>query len=1034
MPPRSNSVPRPGLRPAARPRFGAALVALTVWGATLAGCNDSATCVFTTGCQGGAGPGAAGNPATLPQDGFFVLPGLPTVEAVFPSADTVAETTPILIVFSESMSDDVGANIAIAQLDVAGFPLPIPIPFTTALAAGNRVLVVLPTVLPQGDGFTTSNDFIVQVASGGVLLDATGQDSGLAGGAQLSSFSIDVTAPTDPEVVGVYPSGALGANGGSPVDTTTPLIVLFDRDIDPAEIDDASFEVLVNGADPTFDPLAQPLSISTQFGPVTDQRVYVWREVDAQGDPVSLGTGATVDVTLSRSPDTITDAGGGILPETNLSFSTLGIEAPTSSAITSTPTDAIGIANLTPGVPGVELFVGVGLDDGLAGDVLTVTMFGNTTTDPPQLMALSRTRTLAGAGSITSDGFTLAELDLTSSLAPVTGRFGDGPISFGFQLTRGLETTPMQVLDVDPTTPGIQDPVQDTVAPTLDELLFPGGGVVDEFRSDHRDLVIVGRASEAVSSVEVSTPLGGNGTLPPVVGVDEDGLFIAAPAPLGIVAGGTTTYDLVLYDQALNASPQVSGTFTQLGVSGPNPLVGGSPIAVEVFDAVTLAPLVGARVFTHGDMGDMTNFPLEEAALTDAAGLASVDSAPGPAISTILTVEADGYDLFSWHGIAVDAISIPLRPSNPGTASTDGALGTSSAIAAITLDLLDRKLDDSRRPLDAQPTFADLGCSVTFGGVACTYGPEPIEPNRLGAQSFLAGTHNLTQGAFSAALLLQAFDLVIPQAPTVGGDTDTTAIDLPFVLTEPGIDPTELPVEIPPLTLNTNLTMGVDTANLVGDPTTTGDPFISVEALVPGVPGAVTVGLGLAFDQGGGVYDLRTAIPGAVTPAGFFAPRIDTDLLVRAEIRDTAGNRAGQRPRSTALPALPVPSTLFPASVPTISSPSSGASTGPSYNVVFANGIPDAGMAPGLYLVRAIDSAGRRWTLLREDPPDGFVPFVHLPDIGSDGGVPLADGAVTLTVEAYGWPGFDVLSFLFSDIEREHDFFSETAPLGVVQS
>jgi len=1008
-------------RPLDRSRVRAALLALT--GALLAGCSNDPTCVFTTGCQDGPlGPGALGPEASLPVDGQLIRPGLPTIDRVAPIGTGASSTTPIVVVFSESMAPStIAGQVELLGLDPSGFETAVPVSAT--LVGEGRVLVMLPAadLIP--------GDYVLRTAVDADLLDLTGQRVDLGDGAQLGTFSVGTDDPDDPRVITTFP------NDGEFASTMTSIVVVFDRGIDGSTVTAASFDVQVDGAPPTFDPAPSPLTVQTSFLPIIDTRVYTYRSVD-DGVPQSLGTGLPVELTLSPLGDEIEDEDGGTLEEQTLEFTTIDLEVPLDARIASAPTDGIGIANLEEGAD--ELTIEVDLTDGEPEDELLITMFGDSFEEEPQLFALGRVIDLTDAAPIALVTIGLAELDLAPE--PGTARFADGTVAFAFALRRGSQTSAVRLLDVNDA-PGIQDPLLDTVAPTIEELLLPGAGSTASFLSDVRDLSIAGRASEALRSVEVTTAGDSNGMLPPVVGSDADGLFLAAPVPVGLIEDGApVAFDLIAYDPVLNASEMISGVFEQKGAVGGTavPFVAGDPITVEVVDAVTLAPIEGARVYTHDDAGDGVTFPVRAFDTTGAAGDAVVDSSPAPNAGTILTVEADGYDLFTFHGIDAGRISVTLDPTNAGLALVGGVLTTSSPLAELTLGLLQKKYDDTRRPAHQDPTFDGDDCvSDPFGTLptTCPFGPESVRADRIGALSFFAGNFNLTAGQFSASTLIQAFDLSIPRPPTGSGDVDEVGLDLAFVLNEPDIDPTEIPIEADATQFSLALSSGIDAGNLVGDPETTGDPLVSIEAIVPGVAGATAVGLGLAFDQGGGLWNVRSAYPGAVSPTGFFGQNsaIDTDLFLRVEARDADGDRAGQRPRLSTLDSLPLPYTLFAPEIPAVSSPvDGGAASGTAFNVEFTNALIDVAGEPGLYRVTLLDANGRRWRLWLPDPPDGATTLVRVPDLAAVVGLPgtgLAAGSIACTVDAYAWPTLDTTAFLLTDVEREHDLFSFAAPI-----
>src|SRR5262245_1756369 len=123
-------------------------------------------------------------------------------------------------------------------------------------------------------------------------------------------------------------------------------------------------------------------------------------------------------------------------------------------------------------------------------------------------------------------------------------------------MQRGAVTTPVRLLDADFSVTGLQSALLDTVRPTLTGL-GTSGTDKGNFRSDLRDLALVGRANERIRAVEVSTTsLGNNGILTPTVGSTTGGLFVAAPVLLGTLTPAQLPlpFTAVIYDNALNSA------------------------------------------------------------------------------------------------------------------------------------------------------------------------------------------------------------------------------------------------------------------------------------------------------------------------------------------------------------------------------------------------------------------------------------------------------------------------------------------------
>ncbi len=1011
----------------------------------LASCDDNVSCIFTTGCQGGGGAVGigAGVDAIVPADGLWIADGRPVITDVYPQGNDVHPDSPLVIVFSESMNAE-SLEDAFEVVTLGGnlFLPPIQIERQVLLAEG-RVLVLFPSGPMRAGGFTLRLRAVDVSAGpfGGAsgadapdpVTDLTGQKLDVVQGTNVGEvFTVTTNPPTAPRVVALWPD-----DGTTDASQTTSIVAVFDRELDDATVTDASFQVEEAGAAPTLDPVAEALLIDN--GAMTDTRVFTWRSASTSGVASPLAVGATIDVELSNPGALMRDTDGTALAFTSHSFTIASFGAPLSGAIQSVPSDAIGRRNLT--ADGDEdLEIEVALADAQDGDVLDLFLFGTNTAEiDPVVIALRRQITLTGVGAITLGTFGISDVDLTVGNDPDQPRFADGALTIAFRLRRGATLSPLRVLDVDATSAGIQDPLLDTIAPQIDAFDF-GTGSTASSASDVRDLVLTGSADSVLRSVEVTASDGGpavtNGTLPPVVGSRADGAFVAAPVPFGVLATGAATFTAIGYDQAYNASPPVSGSFTQRGAVGPGAFIGGDTLRVEVFDAETLDPLENARVIVHSDAGDGVNYPFTGSGLTAADGMFSQVTVGGAA-GTIVTVDLAGYDLFTFHGVSSDFVSVPLRASGGGpTAAVMGDVQAADGAIELILPGLDRRMDDSRRPFGSPRAYTTAACvpNPVFG---CAFGPEPVLPGRLGVQSFFAGNFQASEVSFNASLVLQAFCLETPLASIESGMNADTTFTLPFLLIDSSVVVEEKPDELDSFLFRADGVAGIDLGNLDDDLETTGVPRVTVETLVPGIAGTVAVGLGLAFDQGGDMWNVRSARPGAVSPAGFFGVNgtVDTDLFVRCELRDLDGNVSGVRPRLSELPMLPVAGTTFSADVPVLTTPAPGGSTGGrAYDLVFADTLPDASGEEGLYHARMVDSANRGWDLWRVDSTGAGVVRIRAIDVGLVGGNGFADGAVEVRLEAFSWGSLDATEFLWSDVEREHDLFARSEPFTFTQT
>ncbi len=669
----------PPVRPyVCRPARLLAGVALAL-GLVLPGCDNPA-CVFsTTGCNG-TGGSVGGRPATLPGDDDWIQTAPPAIVRHFPLPNSPVNIgTPIVIVFSESMQPkNVGttppSGIASAfdlETTASGS-----FNFVTGTLVGNGRVLVLATAIPLA-GSTTYNVVMSETA---VLTDHTGQALTRPPNGLVGTFTTVTTQDAIPKILATWPAGGVTNEGGAP-----EIGVAFDRIMNPTSLTTASFAVTVDGVPPVFDQAPVPMTVASG---VSDPRVYLWRSIDASGVPAPLGEGAHVSIDMSSVGHEIEDANGDQLPHTVVAFDTLPFSSPLSAAITSVPNDAIGIDAISGPA---NLAVQVQLSGAQSGDFLVLNLFGKdpaVLTNPP-LIALRRE--IALTAPFDSFTMTAAEVDLLLGSNPVHGRFADGELAFAFQVRRGSAISPVRMLDVDTAEAGVQSPLLDLTPPTIVGL-GNVGTVVTSLRSDLRDVVLYGRASEKLSKAEVTTPLGNNeitpGQIPPVVGSSDSGLFVAAPVRLGLLSDAQEQLDftLTVYDRALNSAAVQSSVgdltdgFRQLGASGPGAALPGGNVTVEVYDNATLSPIPGATVYVHQVLAGAIT-PVASAP-TGATGTALVSAAP--AGLTIVTVDKTGYDLFSFQGVPTARVSVPLTASTllPGTAL--GAFGPIDQATAAT--------------------------------------------------------------------------------------------------------------------------------------------------------------------------------------------------------------------------------------------------------------------------------------------------------------------------------------------------------------
>lgn len=996
---------------------GAVLLALPA--GLLTGCDNPA-CIFGGDCSQSGMGGALGTlAASAPESGQILRAAVPTVQRFAPSGNAVDPKSPIVIVFSEAMSNaTLGFAYELEQVGFGSQPL-----LATTLVGDGRVLVMFPQV-----PLTLGAQYRVFYRENATVGDRTGQAIVRPGDGVVGTFTVANEAPAAPSVVLTYPNDM---EAGLP--TTTEITVVFSRPMDATTVNEESFVVEVGGMPAEFPDTAEPVTLS---GLVTDTRCFRWRSLNENSQPASLGTDREVTLGLSPTGAKITDQEGAELPALDRSFRTLPFSAPTEAAIVSMPSDAIGIANVSGAS---DLAIEVTLEDAEVGDELGVFIFGIQPDDveAPRTIALFRAATVAEPA--TSFTFTAAEMDLLRTTSPLAGRVRDGTIQMAFRIKRGTLESPVTALDVDVTTLGAQGPVLDLTAPTLMGVGNAGtstGAIV----SDARGVVITGRASETLRAAFVTTALGENtivrGELPPVVGSDPTShLFIAGPvrdaidqSPLGVLStlDQPLDYQLTIYDRALNAGGTASGTYTQRGAASRGELRPFSEVFLEVYDANTLQPLGGVEVFTHEDI-DGSLFLVGDA-MTLADGTATLT--PALIGRTLVTARRDGYDLFTFDGITSDSLSIPLTPVAFSTTTVAGIVtSVDPSIVGYT-----RRVADTRFPRPGETLATVSTCS--FDGndqrFECGFGPVPVTPREFGAITGMATQPPSSAFLWSAPTFLRGFGLLLPLGEQTSGAG--TAITLPIErLDTIGIDEEQLAVDVPAQVLTTTFWPAM----------TTSEPRIRVEGLVPGLRGPLSVGQGAAFGAGlpPQTFAVRAAYPGIADPVsdgrGDEVGRlvrdgvIGAELYVRAEVLRNDGARGIDRPRLSLTDMtldIPQAQTFIGAALVLNS-------TGEGYDAMFSDVLPDATGQIGIHRLTLTNDAGRSWTVWRLDEADAVGPEVvmHLPLIALGEEFPLGLDPVEAVASSWSWTDFDTGSFLWTDVEREFERASHSAPtnLGV---
>jgi hypothetical protein len=988
-------------------------------GGLLGGCDNPA-CIFSSdGCTGATGGTLGENAATFPADGEWISPAKPSVLGFFPSAGSIGVDghSPIVFVFSESMSPLNGAPEGGDDL-ASAFELTtttgVPLPFSDAALTGDGRVLALTTSIP----LPADSTFSILLKADAVVVDRTGQELQVPLNGVFGSFATPVVARPTPSVVATWPQD--NATGQS---QTSEIVVVFDRPMQVSTVDTSSFAVTVGGVPPPSNPVPHVVPL----GSGGEARVFAWRSVDGRGLPVELGPSADVRVTLSPLGHQIKDTDGGILDAQNFEFTTADFPAPVSAAITSVPTDAIGIDQISGPA---DLAVQVNLAGTLAGDTLVLTMIGGSpgvAVDPP-LIAIQREVPLGAP----SPSFTMTadEIDLLASSSPVKARLADGTIGFAFQIRRGLTTSPVRMLDVDTTQDGVQSPLLDTTPPHVVGLGAAGTSLVT-LRSDLTDVAIFGRANERLTKALVTTALGDNeitpGVVPPVVGSDDLGTFIAAPVRLGVVAPTDLPLDftLTIYDRAMNsgvAQSSVSDTtdgFRQLGASGPGTPLPGGNVTVEVFDATTFAPVTGAEVYVHqerlGSVAAVNTVPV----MTGAGGLATLAAASTG--TTIVTVRKTGYELFTFQGVPTSRLGIPLSPLSPPGSAT-GTVGPVFYVRGERSQHLHAERDGLAQPRDGGRAVP--GRELHRGRRSLELRmPVRADPRPAGAPRSPDRGHGAVPD--EPRVLLRA-DLPEDRVARAAGAGRPRRRDQRH----------ERPGPVPPRRRHDrprgapDRRSGPDAVDgRLAEPRRRADRHD--RGREPGLSAAVTLGQGVVFDDSppAGSWIVRAAYPGNADGIQDFSGdrlgklvidgTIEADLFLGVSVADAAGNRADARPRFSALTGILVP----PATPVLPATPITPNAGGQALDLTFPDVLPDSVSPPGrgVYRVRLEDSAGARWTVYVADPSDSAGPnvVVRLPELG--GVFPLASGSAECRISGWSVPGLDLARFLWTDLARDHE-------------
>ncbi len=937
-----------------------------------------------------------------------MTPAAPLFVSAAPELPDALPRTPIFVQFSESLDPDSLDN-AFVLVDVFGG---IPIPTQPFLVGDGRVVVLFPLTGTLSGG----RQYQLAWNADQKIRDLNGQPFVANFDLPILDFSVSADPTIEPRVIFSYP------NDFSTTDSDTSEIVIgFDRPMDRSTIDDNSFLVTVDGLDPALDPAPAPLSPAGIPGVGDQTQIWRWRPIDGAGRVRSYGADADVVVQLSPASAPILSEDGDALPLTESMFHTLEFSAPTGfqKVAGSMPLDGFGRADVFgSGAPLLE----VTLDQpALSGLVAEVYMFGTSPSNDSLQRALVRSIDVTEGSTLLT--ITSEALGLTDGAG--NAQYADGEISFSVLLRRSALRTGVRILDGDPSSPEIDSAFFDTTAPTLLGLGSDGMGI-DSFSSRLGDFVAVGRADEPISFAFVDA--GGAGTNggsvmdPPqtaftrVDGTDGEAVFVCSPVVVGQLDPNAAPldYEITVYDRVLNASTvSAIGTFEQRGIVGPGAAPTGGTVRVRVLNALSLEPINGAQVFSHQESGGAVTFV--GTATSGGDGRASV---PGAAMDdTLISVDAAGFDLVTFHGVPRDAIDILVTPSGVADAGSSGQV--LAAIQGAPSLAQTNVVADSRAIRDVRLADVDMcGPNGDATQIQCDFGAIRIRPDALGGATLLGTNEALPQVGFNPAFYLQAFALAAPLPAVPAGDQDLGVdLDIGTGLNLALMD--DQPLAVTPQVLNIGGLTNLGTLD--------GAPMTTVEAEATGIDTSLIVGRAASYALTPTTWTLLGAAAGLAGPAGPLVTRgaINPDLHLRSAVKDAAGNEVAARPLLSAAGGI-----LAPIDVPRILSPGPGGNSGgAAFNLTVSDTLLDSTGVDGVVKVVLSDSEGRQWEIFGLDTSDVAGNYLlSVPDLASNGGSALEDGALTAEVTLYGGP-FDRGHFLYSELEVRHTLFGYAAPI-----
>ncbi len=924
----------------------------------LVACDNVGRAFDPGGGGGGGGGEASATTISAAEVGGTVFDGRPKVRATFPTGAGWAITAPVVVIFNESINEDLA-------VPAQGEPLIFcRVKGTTQrLTTGYNFLqggsVVLMRPLPAWPPAQQQATIEIEVVVSPELRDTDGIRLGSTGDPiVVGTFTpdADLQAAPDGRIVTTIPEDA-----GRDQPREVPLYLVFDRPPTPNSVTLRNFTV----SDGSGAAITGTVSAPIIDAGVADTRI-------AQFVPTGrLPADSEVRITVD---DTITFANDGKLDFLGRSPFTRFRTLPFASA------NVVALANPMPGL--VNKINRANLEsaqmevtlpsDSRSGDEVVVRVYGlERRTEPPGDVNFVEARQ-----AIEADGVTRVIVPLPNLLGTVDApRFGDGPATFAVRVRRAARTSGWSLAEA------ANEPVIDIGLPTLTSIGPPSlAGSSLDLIVDQEFVTLYGTATERISAATVAVL----GTTTTNFGTTTGGRFMLRPLALGR-ASAPIAYTLTLTDAAGNESQPITGTVTQRG--GITGALAGT-LVVEAFDDATLRPIAGALISIEPGMPQKPAVGRES--LNSGADGRAMFSALGAANYSV-TVVAPGYHMKSLLTTAASFVSLGLRPQVGATATLQGAvlLGMGVAAGRVGCNAFDDDLLDMLAP------------SAQF-----LLPPTPIRPGRLLVIMGLGGTFSaLGNGALSHTGCLMCgvsgFTATPALVPAVAGAASTAAVSIAV----PSVGATTPYMR--DFAASTGLLPIVD------------GPSVRVAMSMLGISGTTTFGVGVATPGGSTTaFNVTSSYSRANTE--ILAP-LSPVLWVSLEARDAPGNVARHRSLVTDFNAGTTLGTWPTPGIPTIALPGGASSGAPSvtYEDRLSGSIIPGGLA--MTEMIATDAAGRTWSILREDRTglSGTTTW-QLPDLSGTSAVGLAAG--TWRVRARETLAFSITAlpgdFLLEELRR----------------